>query len=46
MAMNGMDNLLHVLKTGDQEIHVDAALARRAKQPLDRMLSFTAAMKR
>jgi quinolinate synthase len=46
MAMNGLDNLLHVLKTGDQEIHVDPALALRAKQPLDRMLAFTQAMTR
>ena len=46
MAMNGLDNLLHVLKTGDQEILVDPALALRAKQPLDRMLAFTQAMTR
>lgn len=46
MAMNELENLLHVLKTGDQEIHVDAALAQRAKVPLDRMLNFTASLKR
>ncbi len=46
MAMNELENLLHVLKTGDQEIHVDPALARRAKLPLDRMLNFTASLKR
>ena len=46
MAMNELESLLHVLKTGDQEIHVDAALAQRAKLPLDRMLNFTASLKR
>lgn len=46
MAMNGLENLLHVLKTGDQEIFVDPALAQRAKLPLDRMLAFTANLKR
>lgn len=46
MAMNGLENILHVLKTGDQEIHVDPALAARAKLPLDRMLAFTASLKR
>ena len=46
MAMNGLDNLLHVLKTGDQEIFVDPALAQRAKLPLDRMLDFNAGLKR
>ena len=44
--MNGLDNILHVLKTGDQEIFVDPALAQRAKLPLDRMLNFTASLKR
>ena len=46
MAMNGLDNLLHVLRTGDQEIHIDPALALRAKLPLDRMLNFAAQLKR
>jgi quinolinate synthase len=46
MAMNGLENILHVLKTGDQEIHVDPALTARAKLPLDRMLAFTASLKR
>ena len=46
MAMNGLDNLLHVLKTGDQEIFVDPALAQRAKLPLDRMLAFNESLKR
>lgn len=46
MAMNGLDNLLHVLRTGDQEIHIDPTLALRAKLPLDRMLNFAAQLKR
>lgn len=46
MAMNGLDNILHGLKTGDQEIFVDPALAQRAKLPLDRMLNFSASLKR
>jgi quinolinate synthase len=45
MAMNELDNLLHVLKTGDQEIQVDADLALRAKVPLDRMLNFAKQLK-
>ncbi|MEC7119346.1 MAG: quinolinate synthase NadA [Pseudomonadota bacterium] len=46
MAMNGLENILHVLKTGGQEIFVDPALAERAKLPLDRMLNFTKSLKR
>lgn len=46
MAMNGLDNLLQVLKTSDQEILVDSTLALRAKIPLDRMLNFTKLMKK
>ena len=46
MAMNGLENLLHVLKTGDQEILVDPALALRAKMPLDRMLNFSKMLKK
>ena len=43
MAMNGLDNLLAVLRDGSQEIHVDPALIERARLPLDRMLAFTRA---
>lgn len=46
MAMNELDGILHVLRHGDQEIHVDPALAERAKLPLDRMLNFSASLKR
>lgn len=46
MAMNELDGILHVLHHADQEIHVDPALAARAKLPLDRMLDFSASLKR
>ena len=46
MAMNELDGILEVLQKGDQEIHVDPALAERAKMPLDRMLAFSASLKR
>lgn len=42
MAMNGLENLLHVLEHGGQEITIDAGLRERALQPLRRMLDFTA----
>ncbi|BES71741.1 quinolinate synthase NadA [Marinobacter nanhaiticus D15-8W] len=44
MAMNGLENLLHVLRTGDQEVLVDGALREDALRPLRRMLDFTASM--
>lgn len=46
MAMNELDGILDVLRKGDQEIFVDPALAERAKLPLDRMLNFSASLKR
>ena len=46
MAMNELDAILEVLQKGDQEIQVDPVLAERAKLPLDRMLSFSASLKR
>lgn len=46
MAMNELDGILDVLRKGDQEIFVDSALAERAKLPLDRMLNFSATLKR
>ena len=45
MAMNELDGILAVLQKNDQEIHVDPILAQRAKQPLDRMLNFSAGLK-
>lgn len=46
MAMNELDGILHVLQNVDQEIFVEPTLAQRAKRPLDRMLDFSASMKR
>lgn len=46
MAMNALENLSAVLAKGDQEIHVDPALAERALVPLRRMLDFSAELKR
>ena len=40
MAMNVLDNLVNVFERDDNEIHVDADLARRAMIPLQRMLDF------
>ncbi len=45
MAMNDLDNLTHVLETGDQEIEVDPALREQALIPLQRMLDFSAQLK-
>ena len=42
MAMNGLVNLADVLERGHNEIHVDAAIIERARQPIDRMLAFAA----
>ena len=46
MAMNELDGILNVLQNNDQEIFVDPALGEKAKLPLDRMLSFSASLKR
>ncbi len=43
MAMNGLDNVLRVLREQDQEIHVDDATREKALIPVRRMLEFTAA---
>ena len=45
MAMNGLAGLAHVLETGSNQVHIDPTLGLRAKQPIDRMLAFTAALK-
>lgn len=45
MAMNGLADVARVLQTGANAIEVDAALIARARQPIDRMLAFTAALK-
>ncbi len=45
MAMNDLENMTHVLRTGDQEVHVDPQLGHKALLPLQRMLDFSAQMK-
>ncbi len=45
MAMNGLADVARVLATGANEVRVDPALIPRARQPIDRMLAFTAALK-
>jgi quinolinate synthase len=45
MAMNGLQNLLDVLETGRNEIHVDPQVGRQAQVCIDRMLDFAAAQK-
>ena len=45
MAMNGLAGLVRVLETGANAITVDPALIPLARQPIDRMLAFTAALK-
>ncbi len=40
MAMNGLKNLLAVLESGGQEIHVDEAVRLRAVRSINRMLEF------
>jgi quinolinate synthase len=45
MAMNGLQNLLHVLETGANEIHVDPAVGSKAVVCIDRMLDFAAQKK-
>jgi len=45
MAMNGLAGVAMVLEHGINAIQVDPALGLRARQPIDRMLAFTAAQK-
>ena len=40
MAMNGLENMLHTLQSGANEVHVDPETARRAMRALNRMLDF------
>lgn len=42
MAMNGLANLEHALKTGANEVHVDPEIGRQALRSIDRMLEFAA----
>ena len=43
MAMNGLEDLAHVLSSGAHEIHIPENLIPRARAPIQRMLDFTAA---
>ena len=45
MAMNGLQNLVDVLESGKNEIHVDAAIRSDAVRCINRMLDFAAAKK-
>ncbi|MFZ3125119.1 MAG: quinolinate synthase NadA [Acidovorax sp.] len=45
MAMNSLADVARVLETGANAIQVDPAIIPRARQPIDRMLAFTAALK-
>jgi len=40
MAMNNLQNLAHVLETGENEIHVDEAVREKALKATQRMLDF------
>lgn len=46
MAMNGLENLIHVLETGDNEIQVDPRIGEQAYICIDRMLTFAAERKK
>ena len=40
MAMNHLENMLHSLEQGANEVHVDPELGKKAMIPLQRMLDF------
>ena len=42
MAMNSLEKIIHALRFGTDEIHVDPGLGQRAMKPLQRMLDFKA----
>jgi quinolinate synthase len=45
MAMNGLQNLVEVLESGRNEVHVDPEISRKAYGCIDRMLAFAAQKK-
>ena len=45
MAMNGLHNLLEVLKSGKNEIHVDEEIRIKALKSTQRMLDFAKSLK-
>ena len=46
MAMNGLRNLVEVLETGQNEIHIDEDIRRRALVSLERLMKFSAMRRR
>jgi quinolinate synthase len=42
MAMNTLDNCLNTLKTGNNEIKIDASINQKAKKSIQKLLDFTA----
>lgn len=44
MAMNGLQNIVSALETGEGEVLVDEALIADARRPLQRMLDFSASL--
>jgi quinolinate synthase len=41
MAMNGLVNLIQVLETGENEIHINESIRVNALAPIQRMLEFS-----
>ena len=46
MEMNSLNGLAHVLETGDNEIHIDESIRRKAVVPIQRMLDFSSKNKK
>jgi quinolinate synthase len=46
MGMNSLQNLVEVLETGNNEIHISKELAAKARIPIQRMLDFARNMKK
>lgn len=44
MAMNGLENIISALETGEGEVFVDETLLEDARRPLQRMLDFSATL--
>lgn len=44
MAMNGLENIISCLETGEGEVLVDESLLEDARRPLQRMLDFSASL--
>ena len=41
MEMNSLEKLVHVLETGDNEIHIDRTIQQKAIKPIEKMLQFS-----